>query len=257
MKTILFIASFLLIFFLYPLYSSESVATPAIMAPAQGFIEVITDLKAGNQRFAKGEAKHPAQDASARTSLLNSQAPKAIVLSCSDSRVPPEILFDKGIGEIFVVRNAGNIADYTTVASIEYAIEHLGSKVLVVMGHDSCGAVKATLGAKKGKSLGSPSLDQMAKMIEGNFVFSKGFSRDPLNPTGAIKANVRGVVVSLMKQSPIIREFVEKNELMIVQSHYHFDSGEVEFMDIGRPLLVTLKRPTVRYASGYASGPEH
>lgn len=208
------------------------------------FADIIEDLKEGNKRYVSGQARHANQDTATRQSLLKSQSPNTIILSCSDSRVPVEIIFDKGIGEVFVVRNAGNIAENISIASIEYAIEHLGSKVLMVMGHDSCGAVKATLGLKKGKSAGSPDLDMLVKNIEGNLSYTKGLSRDINNPTPAITANVRGVVASLMKRSKIIREYVEKNKLMIVQALYHFDSGEAEILEIGRPLLIGFEEKT-------------
>lgn len=204
------------------------------------FLDIIDDLKEGNKRFSSGNPKHPLQDAGTRQSLMGSQTPSAIVLSCSDSRVPPELIFDKGIGEIFVVRNAGNVAETMSIASIEYAIEHLGSKVLVVMGHDSCGAVKATLSSKKGHSAGSPSLNSLVKNIETNMSYSKGFAKDPQNPAGAITANVRGVVATLMKRSKIIREYVGANKLIVVQAIYHFDTGMVEILEIGRPLLIHM-----------------
>lgn len=215
-----------------------SVVVPSPSSGSKVFADIIEDLKEGNKRYMGGQSLHKNQDANTRQSLLKSQAPNTIVLSCSDSRVPVEIIFDKGIGEIFVVRNAGNIAENISIASIEYAIEHLGSKVLVVMGHDSCGAVKAALGLKKGKSAGSPNLDMLVKNIEGNLSYTKGVSRDLNNPTPAITANVRGVVASLMKRSKIIREYIERNKLMIVQAYYHFDSGEAEILEIGRPLLI-------------------
>lgn len=202
------------------------------------FTEIIEDLKEGNRRYMAGQGKHPNQDASTRQSLMKGQNPKSIILSCSDSRVPAEIIFDKGVGDLFVIRNAGNIAENISIASIEYAVEHLGSKILVVMGHQSCGAVTATLKAKKGKSAGSPNLDLLVKNIEGNLSYTKGVSKDLTDITPAVTANVRGVVASLMKRSKIIREAVERNHLMIVQALYHFDSGEAEILEIGRPLLI-------------------
>lgn len=238
--------------------TKEEVKTVAVQEPAKekkNFFDIIEDLKEGNKRFSSGNATHPSQDATTRQGLISSQAPNAVVLTCSDSRVPPELIFDKGIGEIFVVRNAGNIAETISIASIEYAVEHLGSKVLVVMGHDSCGAVKATLGAKKGHSAGSPNLDLLVKNIENNMSYSKGFARDAKNPGGAITANVRGTVVTLMKRSKIIREYVANNKLIIVQALYHFDSGVAEILEIGRPLLVNMEEKT-KNTEERASEPE-
>ena len=106
-------------------------------------------------------------DLPTRTSLSKSQKPYAIILSCSDSRVPPELIFDKGLGEVFVVRVAGNIPDPVVLGSIEYAAEHLGSPLVMVLGHERCGAVTATVDSK-GKTTGSANIDAIVKAIEPN-----------------------------------------------------------------------------------------
>lgn len=107
--------------------------------------EVFNDLMQGNKRFVTNKMKHPNQDTMYVHKLSASQHPKAIVLTCSDSRVIPEILFDQGLGDLFVMRNAGNVVDDDVLGSIEYAIEHLGVKTLIVLGHENCGAVTATV----------------------------------------------------------------------------------------------------------------
>jgi carbonic anhydrase len=99
----------------------------------------------GNKRYVAGKASHKNQDSTRRMDVTGGQHPFAVVISCSDSRVPPEIIFDQGIGDLFVIRLAGNIVDDAALGSIEYAIEHLGTKYIMVMGHESCGAVKATV----------------------------------------------------------------------------------------------------------------
>lgn len=218
--------------------SSTQTEHPTTTGQQMSFWEIINDLREGNNRFVQGKMTHAKQDEATRKELITSQHPKTIILSCSDSRVPAELIFDKGIGEIFVIRNAGNIVDTVALASIEYAIEHLGAQVLIIMGHDSCGAVKATLSAKNDKSSGSTNIDFLIKKINENLSFTRKVSRDPNNPTDAIKANVRGVVINIMKRSKIVREFVENNKLMIAQSYYHFDTGVAEFLEVGRPLLI-------------------
>lgn len=108
-------------------------------------IEVWSDLLEGNRRFAAGKAIHPAQSPTAREDLIHGQAPEAAVLACADSRVPPELVFDAGLGELFDIRTAGEVLDDAVIASLEYAVEHLHVKVLAVLGHEGCGAVKAAV----------------------------------------------------------------------------------------------------------------
>src|SRR5438876_10670259 len=113
--------------------------------------EAISRLKEGNGRYAGGNLQHPGQTTERRAELANTQHPFATIVSCSDSRVPPEIVFDQGLGDLFVVRVAGNVIDDHALGSIEYAVDHLGVRLIVVLGHQSCGAVKAakeTIAAK-------------------------------------------------------------------------------------------------------------
>ncbi|THU32537.1 carbonic anhydrase [Niastella caeni] len=106
---------------------------------------IYNDLMLGNKRFARNHPLHPHQDTLYMHKLSSTQHPKAIVLTCSDSRVSPEIVFDQGLGDLFVIRNAGNVVDNDVLGSIEYAIEHLGVTTIIVLGHESCGAVTATV----------------------------------------------------------------------------------------------------------------
>src|SRR5262249_39949150 len=108
--------------------------------------EALAKLMDGNKRYASSHSLHPHQSAGRRHELEATQHPFACILSCSDSRVPPEVVFDEGLGDLFVVRVAGNIVDSAVTGSIEYAVEHLGTPLVLVMGHEKCGAVQATLG---------------------------------------------------------------------------------------------------------------
>jgi carbonic anhydrase len=108
-------------------------------------IDALNDLLEGNQRFVAGESQHPDKDASRRRELVGGQHPPAAVLSCSDSRVPPEIVFDRRLGDLFVVRNAGNVAGQLALESLRYAVAHLGTRLIVTLGHTGCGAVTATV----------------------------------------------------------------------------------------------------------------
>ena len=107
--------------------------------------QILASLLEGNVRFREGRPEHPQQDPARRVDLAEGQNPKAAILSCADSRVPSELIFDQGLGDLFVVRGAGQIADETNLASLEYAVAMLGVRLIVVVGHESCGAVQAAL----------------------------------------------------------------------------------------------------------------
>ena len=136
----------------------------AASAAAPGPADSLARLKAGNARFVSDPQEALPIDAARRAALVQGQAPFATVLSCSDSRVPPEVVFHTGLGDLFVVRAAGEVTDRSILASMEYAAEHLHVPLIVVMGHEMCGAVKAAIETPAGKSLG-PNLDYMLKAI--------------------------------------------------------------------------------------------
>jgi carbonic anhydrase len=188
---------------------------------------VLADLLSGNKRFYQQKVLHPDQSLTRRAALASGQKPKAIILSCSDSRVPPEIIFDQGLGNLFVVRTAGEVADSVALASIEYAVEHLGSSLLLVLGHESCGAVKATLETPAKQSAGSKHLDFLLSQIRPNIGTGKGqHGESPLDR--AVRENVAGVAAALLKKSTIIAHAVAHNKLMIAQGVYQLSSGRVE-----------------------------
>lgn len=185
-------------------------------------------LKNGNTRFQKGRLRNDGQSHADIERLSSGQKPHTIILSCSDSRVPPEVVFDQKLGEIFVVRTAGETLDPTSIASIEYAIEHLGVHNLLVMGHTQCGAVKAALGTMDGKDAGSPNLNKLVADIHPRI---KAFKNKSSSKDFAEEgwANVDGVAADLVKRSAIIAEKVHSGQLRISGSLYHLDSGHVEF----------------------------
>lgn len=168
------------------------------------------------------------KDQSVQKLLISGQAPYAIVLSCSDSRVPPELVFDQGLGEIFVVRSAGQALDSSTIASIEYAVSHLGSNLIVVMGHQSCGAVKAALSTLNGGDAGSVWLNNLVKDLHPRL---KKFSGLPQSEGVKVESwsNVNGVAMDLMDRSEIISNAVKTGEVEIKRSLYHLDTGKVEW----------------------------
>lgn len=185
-------------------------------------------LKNGNIRFTKGTFRADGVSPKDRARLVGGQKPHAVVLSCSDSRVPPEVVFDQKLGEIFVVRTAGQALDNKVIASIEYALGHLGSNLLVVMGHESCGALKATLSALHGADLGSPALNDLATELKPHLqsYADKEPSDHLLDESWS---NVTDVAKELTERSALIRDAVASGEVKIVKAMYHLESGNVEW----------------------------
>lgn len=185
-------------------------------------------LKNGNIRFVEKKFRKDGVSVNDIKKLSTGQKPHSIVLSCSDSRVPPEVLFDQKLGEIFVVRTAGQALDSSVIASIEYAIAHLGSNLIVVMGHESCGAVKAALGTLSGGDAGSTSLNKLVSDIHPRLA---RFSRLPASEGVVTESwsNVDGVATDLAARSEIIQKAIESGEVRIEKALYHLGSGVVEW----------------------------
>nr|WP_295905343.1 carbonic anhydrase [uncultured Bdellovibrio sp.] len=197
-------------------------AGPVPPEKAQGW------LKNGNTRYVKGFFRNDGASSKDRLRLASGQKPHSVILSCSDSRVPPEVVFDQKLGEVFVIRTAGESLDDNVIGSIEYAVEHLGSNLVVVMGHESCGAVNAALASLKGSSLGSPALEGLVNDIKprvqkyANSTPSQGLLEETWS-------NVDGVAKDLLERSAILRDAVGSGDVKIVKAMYHFDSGLVEW----------------------------
>jgi carbonic anhydrase len=187
-------------------------------------------LKNGNIRFRKGSLRKDGQAAADREKLSTGQKPHTIILSCSDSRVPPEIVFDQKLGEIFVVRTAGESVDSSVLASLEYAVEHLGTRLILVLAHESCGAVMAAIDTPVGKSAGSPHIDKMIAEIQSRL---KMFSAQPKskNIHSESIANAKGVALDLLKRSEILRHASESGEIKVQTAIYHLDNGTVDFSE--------------------------
>ena len=185
--------------------------------------EVVQRLKDGNDRFVADSLDGQLQDSSRRTSLTSGQDPYAIILSCADSRVVPELAFDTGLGEIFVVRVAGNIANSSSIASIEYAVAHIGTPVIVVLGHESCGAVTAAVnGGDNGYNL--------------NHLLAHINPAINASPAGAsvndvVKKNAEMTANELVGRSAIIRGAVESGKLKIIPAYYNLGTGKIDFFD--------------------------
>lgn len=181
-------------------------------------------LKQGNARFSEERLEHPRRDAKTREKLTEGQNPFAVLLTCADSRVSPDLVFDKGLGDLFVIRNAGNVAGPSAIASIEYAVAILGVSLLVVMGHDQCGAVQATIDGVKLGHISAitrkifPAVKE-ARTLEGDLL------------ENAIRLNAQRVAGQLHQIEPIIKPACDKGDLQIIPAVYSLDTGEVQFFD--------------------------
>ena len=219
------------------------------VAPA----EAISRLKEGNGRFTAGNPQHPhesvderkymaansyenagtislgmtsEQAAKRRAELAKSQHPFAIILSCSDSRVPPEIVFDEGLGDLFIIRVAGNVLNDEGLGSIEYGVDILGARLIVVLGHQSCGAVDAAMKtvAAKGKAPG-----HIQSLVTAIKPVVDSTPKGDLETT--IKANVKHVVDALRSSTPILKARVDSGDVQVIGGYYTLDTGAVTFLE--------------------------
>ncbi|HQW25240.1 MAG TPA: carbonic anhydrase [Saprospiraceae bacterium] len=187
-------------------------------------------LKAGNQRFMSGHPVHPHETLKRLRDLKKGQYPHTVVVSCSDSRVPPELIFDQGLGDIFSVRTAGNVIGDYELGSIEYAVEHLGCKLVVVLGHEECGALKAYLGHRDGE-ISSDHIMSIVTYLENEEEEQALEMSENMSLDSAVQANIKHGVKLLQSSEPILRHLAEKGEVKIVGALYNLDNGEVTFME--------------------------
>lgn len=197
--------------------------------PAMSPTEAVQRLMAGNERFQNDKTGHPLLHSKRREELVGGQSPFAVILSCSDSRVPPELIFDQGLGGLFVVRIAGNTVTRAGLESIDYAVAHLGTNLIMVLGHDKCGAVKGAIGECSSKpDTGLPEI--FANICPAVAIASKK-STDNLE-SRAIDLNVIEQM-KILKRSPLFKKRVEDGSLKIVGARYNLQSGKVEILDAG------------------------
>jgi carbonic anhydrase len=185
---------------------------------------VLAELKTGNAHHVRHQYQHPHETVARQRELINGQHPHAELLSCADSRVPPEIIFDQGLGDLFVVRVAGNVATDTEIGSLEYGAEHLHIPLLIVLGHESCGAVTAAV--QGGKADGH--IAALLSLIKPAVDQSRGLPGDPV--ANAVRANVQIVVQQLRSSTPILSELVAHGKLKIVGGVYSLETGEVTWL---------------------------
>jgi carbonic anhydrase len=187
-------------------------------------------LKRGNNEFLRGEFNRHGVDSSLRMAVSKAQHPKAVVLTCSDSRVPPELIFDKGLGDLFVIRVAGNVLDDAVIGSMEYAVEHLQTSLIVVMGHQNCGAIGAAVAdlQNSGDKIDNH-VRALADKIEQAIVAVNLKEEDMTRK--ALLSNIIYSVATLKESRPVLNEFVKEGKLKVIGAVYALDSGKVTWLE--------------------------
>jgi len=205
--------------------------TPTLRGPAvihSG--PALQRLMNGNLRYVANYAQAPGHHPERRAQVAERQYPFAAILCCADSRVPPEVVFDHGLGDLFVVRVAGNVLSSNIVASLEYAVEHLHTPLVVVLGHKKCGAVKASVETIAANAEAPGHIASLVAAIGPAVAAAR--IRDGDTVDIAIRENVLHVVNDLPAQSPALAEMVENTSLRIIGGYYDLDSGEVEMLTV-------------------------
>lgn len=185
---------------------------------------------AGNKRFMAGHPVHPDETLQRIRDLKKGQDPFAIIVGCADSRVPPELIFDQGLGDIFSIRTAGNIIGDYELGSIEYAVEHLGCKFIIVLGHENCGAIEAFIENPDTTN----QHDHIKNIIEylNEEIEEKSLSEADKNQLDkAARANILHGVHLLQNSEPVLKPLIDKKEIMVVGVYYDLDNGQVLFLD--------------------------
>jgi carbonic anhydrase len=202
---------------------------PPAEARPKNAAEALARLKAGNRRFVEGQVRHAHEAAAWRKHLALTQRPFAVLLGCADSRVPPELVFDQGFGDLFVIRVAGNVIDTDVAGSIQYAIRHLKAPLVVVMGHEGCGAVTAALEALGGTAREPRYIEALARRIEPGLKGLDPALRGDARLSAAVEANVRWSAGQLAR-SPEGRKALEDKVVALAGAVYELQTGRVRFL---------------------------
>lgn len=182
---------------------------------------------AGNTRFREGDQQHPHEELEWRRKLAEGQQPFACVLGCADSRVSPELVFDHGLGDVFTVRTAGQVLDDSIVGSVEYAVAHLGVRLVVVLGHESCGAVAAAADLVGGRAELSGSVSTLVRSVEAAVLSTPAESDQKEFLAACVRNQARRVAAQLPERSALIREAIEQHGAEVVPAIYDLDEFRV------------------------------
>ncbi len=185
-----------------------------------------TAMKEGNQRFVAGQPAHPRQDIDRRSSLAAKQIPFAALFGCADSRLSAEIIFDVGLGDLFVVRNAGQVIAETILGSLEYSVEVLGVPLILVLGHDECGAIRATIDATEGKLKSEGEfIHDLVERIRPTVLQANALGLHDIDDVTAM--HIKDTINELLSRSKLIAKAVESGKLAVVGANYKLTLGEV------------------------------
>ena len=219
-----------LVMIMFLLVAAAQVWAAGAGAPAMSPDEAVKLLKEGNDRYVTDKSQHPNQSRERRgLTAGQGQHPFAAVLSCADSRAPVELIFDRGIGDLFVVRVAGNVAGPDEVGSLEYAVDHLGTPLVVVLGHSQCGAVTAVVQNEKVSANVAALVKPIAPAVAQARADNPGTGADALI-NAAIKANIWQAVEDLLIKSPIIKGQVKAGKVKVLGALYELDTGQVQWL---------------------------
>ena len=197
--------------------------------------EAWATLREGNRRFVEASASHPNQDATRRASLLSKQHPFVMIFGCSDSRLAAEIIFDLGLGDAFVVRTAGHVIDNTALGSLEYGIEYLDIPLIVVLGHDSCGAVTATKGAVETGVMPAGFVRDLVERITPSVLASLRKDKDS-DVNSMVEEHVKQTAARLVENSPIIANAVARQKTAVVGLTYRLNEGRADLVYSNGPI---------------------
>jgi len=234
-RTLLLVPAFLL---------ATVVALESLTAPEAAANDVVTPLqrlRVGNERYASGELLRAHQTLERRSQVARGQEPFAVIVGCADSRVPPELVFDQGLGDLFVVRCAGNVLGDAALGSIEYAVEHLHCELVVVLAHERCGAVEAVLGG--GELPGH--LAAFGPAIRPSATAAKKLGGDALDQ--AVRLNALRIAAELRTSAPILAPEVQAEKLTVVAARYDLDTGEVDWLDAPEEAVAAPAAETVEH----------
>lgn len=211
------------------LWSAETNFPPAATVGATSRVglageQALQRLLEGNARFVAGQSIHPDQSNERRAALAGGQSPFAIVLTCSDSRVSPELFFDQGLGDLFVIRNAGNVLDDHVLGSMEYALDHLHVPLIIVVGHEKCGAVSAAVAGGEIPGHLHSVTDDLAPAVEQ----TKDLPGDKVD--NAVRANAEREAEILLHVDPILKAAANDHRLLIVSARYDLTSGKIQIL---------------------------
>ena len=205
--------------------AAHAPAAPPAAEPVTSPAEALARLLAGNRRFITGHARHPHQSLEDLHELASGQHPFAVTVGCADSRVSPEVLFDQGLGDLFDNRVAGNIVDDLLLGSVEFAVEEFGSPLIVILGHERCGAINATIDAIR---TGGTAPGHIGTIVDALRPIVEPVLSEPADVVdNAVRANIRVQAEQLLERSPLIAEKVAAGHVRIVGARYDLDNGRV------------------------------